>query len=42
MKILKELGEVLITLVIILVGFLVIGTAFVLLRAMIVSIIDLF
>jgi len=42
MKVLKELGEVIVTLISIIVGFLVIGTVFVLLQAMIVSFIDLF
>jgi hypothetical protein len=42
MKVLKELGEVLVTLISIVVGFLIIGTVFVLLQAMIVSFIDLF
>jgi hypothetical protein len=42
MKVLKELGEVIVTLISIVVGFLIIGTVFVLLQAMIVSFIDLF
>jgi hypothetical protein len=42
MKVLKQLGEVLLTLISIVVGFLVIGTVFILLKAMIVSFIDLF